>query len=421
MNLGGTMNIVFIHQNFPGQYRHLVRQFLADPANRIVGICQPQAPGIRNKVFVQVLRSVYKPHREPAKTTHPYLANVERNVLNGQGVARVLLNLQKKGFKPDIAFAHIGWGEALYFKDIFPDVPLIGYCEFYYHGQGADLGFDPEFPASMDDRMRVRTWNATQLVSLASCDICVSPTQWQKSLYPAEFQNKIRVVHEGIDTVLVKPDPAATLILPDRTTLTKDMEVITYTARGLEPYRGFHIFMKAAEEICRRRPRCHIVITGGNEARYGKRLPGNQTWRAKLLKEVKLDPARVHFMGYVPYETHLNTLQISSAHVYLTVPFVLSWSMLEAMAAGCVVIGSKTPPVEEFIEDGRNGLLVDFFSPQKIADRVDGVLDHPDRMSHLGQAARQDIIKNYEVKKKLVDHQELYTSLLIQNKILHAP
>jgi glycosyltransferase involved in cell wall biosynthesis len=406
------MNIIFIHQNFTGQYRHIVKQFMADPANRIVGICQQLAPGIKDKSFEKVLKAVYKPHREPAKTTHPYLANVEKNVLNGQGVARVLLNLQKKGFKPDLAFAHIGWGEALYFKDIFPDVPLIGYCEFYYHGQGADLGFDPAFPVTMDDRMRVRTWNMSQLLSLAATDICVSPTQWQKDLYPAGFQNKIQVIHEGIDTAIVKPDKAATLSLPDGAALTKDMEVITYTARGLEPYRGFHVFMKAAEEIIRRRPRCHIVITGGDETRYGKKLPGNQSWRAKLLKEAKFDPARVHFMGYVPYETHLKTLQISSAHVYLTVPFVLSWSMLEAMATGCVVIGSKTRPVEEFIENGRNGFLVDFFSPHKIADRVDEVLNHPDRMGHLGKAARQDIIKHYDVRNKLSEYQKLWQSLL---------
>jgi glycosyltransferase involved in cell wall biosynthesis len=244
-------------------------------------------------------------------------------------------------------------------------------------------------------------------LSLAATDICVSPTQWQKDLYPAGFQNKIQVIHEGIDTAIVKPDKAATLSLPDGAALTKDMEVITYTARGLEPYRGFHVFMKAAEEIIRRRPRCHIVITGGDETRYGKKLPGNQSWRAKLLKEAKFDPARVHFMGYVPYETHLKTLQISSAHVYLTVPFVLSWSILEAMAAGCVVIGSKTPPVEEFIKDGRNGLLVDFFSAHNIADRVDEVLNRPDRMGHLGQASRRDIVEHYDVKKQLAQYKTL--------------
>lgn len=402
------MNVIFIHQNFPGQYKHLVQQLLNEKQNRIIGICQQQAPGIRDRSFAPILKAVYKPHREVAKTTHPYLANVEKNVLNGQAVARALMNLQKKGFKPDFAFAHIGWGEALYFKDIFPDVPLIGYCEFYYHGSGKDLGFDPSFPVTMDDRMKVRTWNMTQLVSLESCNILVSPTKWQRSLYPAGVQDKIRVVHEGIDTTLVKPDPAATLTLPDGKILTKDMEIVTYTARGLEPYRGFHIFMKTAEEILRRRPHCHIVITGGDETRYGNKLPGNQSWRSKLLKEVKLDPDRVRFMGYVPYEIHLRILQISSAHVYLTVPFVLSWSMLEAMASECVVIGSKTPPVEEFIEEGRNGLLADFFSPQQIADHVDEVLDHPERMRHLGQEARRDVIEHYDVRDKLAEYRQLW-------------
>lgn len=410
------MNIIFIHQNFPGQYRHLVKQFLADGQNRLVGICQPQAPGIRDKVFIKVLKSVYKPHREPAKTTHPYLKNVEKNIVTGQGVARTLLALKKKGFNPDLAFAHLGWGEALYFKDVFPDVPLIGYCEFYYHGNGADLGFDPAFPATIDDRMRIRTWNATQLISLASADICVSPTQWQKSLYPSEFRNKIRVIHEGVDTEQVKPDYGVRLTLPGGMILTKDREVITYTARGLEPYRGFHVFMRAAEEICRRRPNCHIIITGSDEARYGKKLPGGMSWREKMLKKVTIDPARVHFMGYVPYETHLKILQVSSAHVYLTVPFVLSWSMLEAMAAECVVIGSATPPVQEFIDDGRNGLLVDFFSPQRIADRVDEVLDDPDRMRHLGKAARNAIVEHYEVRNKLAEYQGLWHSLIGSKK-----
>jgi hypothetical protein len=172
LNLGGIMNIIFIHQNFPGQYKHLVRYFLADKHNRIVNICQPQAPGIRDKTFVPVLKSVYKPHREPSRTTHPYLKDVEKNIVTGQGVVRTLLGLKKKGFKPDLTFAHIGWGEALYFKEV------------------SDLGFDPEFPAAIDDRMRVRTWNATQLINLTSTDICVSPTKWQKSLYPSELQNQ---------------------------------------------------------------------------------------------------------------------------------------------------------------------------------------------------------------------------------------
>ncbi len=406
------MNVLFIHQNFPGQFRHLVNRFASSKGNRVVGICQPQAPGVRDGQFANVLKGVYSPHRKPAKSTHPYLRSVESGALNGQGVARKLLELRKKGFKPDVAFAHIGWGEALYFRDVYPDVPLIGYCEFYYHGDGADLGFDPEFPADLDDRMRIRTWNMTQLVSLVSVNTAVSPTKWQRSLYPEEFREKIEVIHEGVNTEVVKPSSGQTLTLPDGTVLTKDMEVITYTARGLEPYRGFHVFTRAVEEICRRRPNCHVVITGGDEVRYGKRLPGGQSYRENMLKEVSIDDKRVHFLGLVPYDTHLKTLQVSSAHVYLTIPFVLSWSMIEAMAAGCVVIGSATPPVKEVIEDGRNGLLVDFFSPQGIADRVDEVLDHPERIAHLGEAARRDVVERYNVRDKIGEYRRLWENVM---------
>lgn len=376
-----------------------------------MAIGQAQAPGFRDGQFSSVARVAYRPHREPGKDTHPYLRKAESQVLNGQAVARGLLDLRKKGFAPDLVFAHIGWGEALYVKDIFPDAPLIGYCEFYYHARGVDVGFDPEYPSSMDDLFRVRTLNATQLLTLSSIDAGVSPTRWQKSLFPDAFQEKIRVIHEGLDTQRVKPDGKASLTLPDGTTLTKDTEVVTYTARGLEPYRGFHIFMRAAEEICRRRPNCHIVITGGDAVCYGQKLPRGQSHRERLLKEVEIDHRRVHFMGIVPYDIHLKALQISSCHVYLTVPFVLSWSMLEAMATESVVIGSATPPVEEVIKDGENGLLVDFFSPQGIAERVDEVLDHPRRMRQIGARARTDVAEQYDVKKSLTVYDDLWRSL----------
>ena len=406
------MNVLFIHQNLPGQFKHLMDHFLSSPDNRVVGICQPQSPLLRNGQFAGAVRVVYKPHRKPSRETHSYLAMVESGVLNGQGVARKLLDLKKKGFKPDLAFAHIGWGEILFFKNIYPDVPLIGYCEFYYHGSGADLDFDPEFPANIDERMRVQTWNMTQLLSLTSIDAAVSPTQWQKSLFPEAFREKISVIHEGVNTDIVKPDGSQTLSLPDGTILTKDMEVVTYTSRGLEPYRGFHIFMKAVEEICRRRPTCHIVITGGDRVHYGKKLPDGQSYRKKMLKELSIDEKRVHFLGFVPYDIHLKTLQVSSAHIYLTIPFVLSWSMIEAMSAECVIIGSATPPVEEVIDHRRNGLLVDFFSPDEIADRVDEVLDHPDRMAGLRVTARRDVVDHYNAKDKLAKYEKLWNGLL---------
>lgn len=295
-------------------------------------------------------------------------------------------------------------------KDVFPDSIVVGYCEFYYRSQGADVGFDPEYPSVLDDLLRVRTLNATQLLTLPSVDAAVSPTNWQKSLYPPEYQEKIRVIHEGIDTDRVKPNGNVGLRLPGGIALHKGMEIVTYVARGLEPYRGFHIFMRAAEQICRRRPTCHILIVGGDDVRYGKRLTDKQSYREKMLKEVEIDRERVHFLGVVPYDVYLKVLQISSAHVYLTIPFVLSWSMLEAMAAECVIIGSATPPVQEVITDGDNGLLFDFFSANQLADRVDEVLDHPDKMRNLGKKARQDIITKYNVSDRIEEYKGLYNS-----------
>lgn len=367
---------------------------------------------MRNGAFPAVAKTVYRPHRRPSSPNHPYLTRAESQVLNGQGVARALLQLRRKGFKPDLAIAHTGWGEAMYFKDVFPDVPLIGYCEFYYRSVGADVGFDPEYPVAIDDRLRVRTLNAAQLLTLPSIDAGVSPTKWQKSLYPFEYQSKIRVIHEGINTRRVSPDSRQKLVLANGMTLTKGMEVITYTARGLEPYRGFPIFMRAVEEICRRRPKCHIVITGGDEVRYGKRLENYQSYREKLLNEVTVDRDRVHFLGLVPYDKHLKILQVSSAHVYLTVPFVLSWSMLEAMAAECVIIGSSTAPVQEVIVDGHNGLLFNYFSWKELADRVDEVLDDPNRKQNLGKKAREDIIEKYKVEDRIEEYEDLCRVLI---------
>lgn len=312
---------------------------------------------------------------------------------------------------PDVVIGHAGWGETLYLKDIFPQAKLINYFEFFYHATGADTGFDPEFPMSIDDHLRIRTKNAVNLLSLDACDAGISPTHWQHGTYPKEYAKKISIIHEGIVTDVVKPNAKAELRLESGQMLTKADEVITYVARNLEPYRGFHSFMRAVEIICKRRPRAQILIFGGDEVSYGSRLPNGQTYKQKMLQEVDIDPARVHFMGKVPYQTYLQALQVSSAHVYLTVPFVLSWSMMEAMAAECVIVGSNTAPVTELLRDGENGLLTDFLSPEEIADQVDRVLDAPDRMVELGKNARKDIVKSYTVKKSIKQYEALLKRL----------
>lgn len=405
------MNILFLHQNFPGQFKHLAGQLAANPANRVVALCQEQAPR-HPRVAAHI---AYQPARKARG--HHYLRTLEEGVLNGQAVVRVLQKLKQDGFTPDVVIAHPGWGEALYVKDIFPDAPLLGHFEFFYHATGADANFDPEFTLSLDSRLRIRSRNALHLLNLQTCDAGVSPTRWQKSLHPAEYQRKLAVIHEGVDTQLVAPNADQTFTLPNGAVLTKQDEVITYVARNLEPYRGFHQFMRAVPHICARRTKAQVVIVGGDDVSYGARAPDGKTWREHMLGEISVDPTRVHFLGRLPYAQYLRLLQVSSAHVYLTVPFVLSWSMLEAMSAGCLVVGSKTAPVQEVIEHGKNGLLVDFFSPNQIADAVEQALDHPDRMQTLRDAARRTIIERYEVRQSLRAYGNLMGVLLMGKKM----
>lgn len=402
------MRVLFIHQNFPGQFRHIAGHWAADPANQVVAIAQKHAPGMKG-----VPMQVYGRAREVHEGTHHYLAGTEQAVLNAQGVVRACGTLQAKGFVPDVVIGHAGWGETLYIKDVFPQARLINYFEFFYHATGADTDFDPEFPLTMDDRLRIRTKNAINLLSLDGCDAGISPTRWQHSTYPQEYAGKISIIHEGVDANLAKPDATAQFVLPGGRVLTRADEVVTYVARNLEPYRGFHSFMRAAEKICRRRPHAHILVIGGDEVSYGKRPPDGRTYREMVLQEVGLDLSRVHFLGKLPYQAYLQALQVSSAHVYLTVPFVLSWSMMEAMAAGCAIVASDTAPVREVVRDGENGLLADFFSPEEIADGVDRILDGKDRMAHLGHHARADILKNYTVKKSIKQYEALLRRLAV--------
>jgi glycosyltransferase involved in cell wall biosynthesis len=398
MSHNEKMRILFVHQNFPGQYKHLAPALAANSDNQVVALTLNQPPSLPG---VQVFR--YRLSRGTTQGIHPWVAETETKVVRGEAAARACLQLRQQGFIPDVICAHPGWGESLFLKDVFPNAKLLAFIEFYYRtSQADDMGFDPEFAEnSFDALCRVRMKNANNLLSLDSCDWGVSPTQWQWQTIPAIYRNKISVIHDGIDTQGVCPNPKRTITLAvEGLTLTHRDEIITFVNRNLEPYRGFHIFMRALPEILQRHPQAQVLIVGGNEVSYGKRLPDGQTYRQKYLTEVgsRLDLSRVHFLGRIPYNAFVSLLQVSAVHVYLTYPFVLSWSMLEAMSAGCLVVGSATPPVEEVIEDGVNGLLVDFFSPKEIADAVDRVLAHPNRMQQLRQRARQTAIERYDLK-----------------------
>jgi glycosyltransferase involved in cell wall biosynthesis len=391
------MNILFVHQNFPGQYLQLARHLAAQPENRIVSISQRKDGNLRG-----VHKIVYRPQRGTTPNLHHYLTGVEAGILNAQEVARMAINLRKSGFIPDVMFGHNGWGEIWYLKDIFPNTPLIGYFEFFYRSHGADVGFDPSEPVSVDTSPRIRTKNVGNLLGLDAADFGQCPTHWQKSTYPEIYHPRLHVVHEGIDTGVAHPDSKAHLSLPEQgINLEAGDEIITYVARNLEPYRGFPSFMRSLPAILQTRPQAHILIVGGDELSYGAALPDGQNWRQKMLDELghNMDMNRVHFLGKVPYKTFIKILQVSRVHVYLTYPFVLSWSMLEAMSAGCLLIGSRTAPVEEVIRDGENGLLVDFFKPGEIAERAIDALADPEAFQALRVNARQTIVDRYDLKQ----------------------
>lgn len=407
------MKIMFIHPNMPGQYKHLARILAEDKNNKVVFVTK-EKPDVS---LPNVTKVEYRQTREVAMETHRYLINFERALFQGQEVFRACQKLkQETGFVPDVICCHPGWGDGLFLKDIYPDTPILSFLEFYYSSRGGDVGFLPRdyFPSVVEEEMtpdddaRIRIKNACNLFNLEICDWGITPTHWQLIQNPPMFRQKISVLHDGVDTDAVTPGLGNEKItLPNGKVLTAQDEVVTYVARNFEPYRGFPTAMRAFKEIQKRRPNCHIVCVGADGVSYGKQPPAGQTYRRMLLEELKPDMSRLHFIGYLPYDQMVNVMRVSSAHIYLTVPFVLSWSMMESMSAGCLLLGSNTPPVREVLEHDKNGLLVDFFNPDSIADTVDRIFNDKTRLRHLRVAARQTIIDRFDLKKLLPMHTQL--------------
>ncbi|MBT5320228.1 MAG: glycosyltransferase [Chromatiales bacterium] len=391
------MNILFVHQNFPGQYRHVASALADDPANQVLAIGEAGNVG---RMRHPRIRELGYPSPEPAgPQTHHYVRSFEAAVRRGQQVVRVAQQLQRDGYRPDIVCCHPAWGEGLYLRDVWPDTVLLYFFEFFYHAKGHDTGFDPEFPLRLDGVFKTRTRNAVHLLSLNVADWGVSPTHWQQQSLPPEYRDRISIIFDGVDTAAVAPSGSARLDVGNGVTLDATSEVITFVNRNLEPYRGYHVFMRALPRLLEARPEAHVVIIGGDGVSYGASLPEGQTYKQRYLDEVQgsIDASRVHFLGRVPYDRYLDVLRISSVHAYLTYPFVLSWSMIEAMSAGCAVVASATTPVQEVIRDGENGLLFDFFDGDALVDRVCAVLDDPDRMPEMRAAARRTAIETYDL------------------------
>ncbi|MBN8989896.1 MAG: glycosyltransferase [Rhizobiales bacterium] len=390
------MNVLFVHNNFPAQFQHLARFLGQRPGVEVAAIGGQTSRSIKGvRLFKYGLGTV------DVSSSHPFARRFDLECHRAEQILYALTNLKLSGFVPDVVVAHPGWGETLPIRSIFPKARLIIYCEFFYGSADRDVGFDPEFPAmGMDGHVGLHLKNAATLLALSECDAGIAPTHWQRSTFPKLFQEKITVLHEGIDTATVKPAPKASYRLPSGELLTAKDEVVTFVARNLEPLRGYHVFMRALPRIMADRPNARILLIGGNGTSYGAQPPAGTTWQTRFLDEVagQIDRKRVFFLGHLAYEDYLRALQISSAHVYFSYPFVLSWSLLEAMSAGCVVIGSDTAPVREILND-QNGIRVPFFAVDQLAHRVIEALTDRDKFLKIRAAARQTVLDRYDLAR----------------------
>lgn len=389
------MRILFLHRAFPAQFRYMATVLGRDSRNEVFFITMSAGGGIPG-----VKKVVYRLTRELNPATHTYLKGLESAILHGQAAYRAASELKKRGFVPDLIVGHSGWGPTLFMSDLYPETPVICHFEWFYHAHGSSFGFDPKFPVTADNELEIRVKNTPLLMDLSSCHAGITPTMWQHSRFPGEFRDKISVIHEGIDTGFFCPGAETDLRLThNRLDLAKLPEVVTYVATGMEPLRGFPQFMEAVSLLQRRRPGLHAVIVGEDRVEYEKSLPEGKTYKQVLLNEFPFDHSRLHFTGRLSVDDYRRVLLASSVHVYLTVPFILSWSMLEAMSCGCLVVGSDTAPVREIIQDGVNGLLAGFFSPAAIADAVETALDDKAQSDRLRQAARQTILDRYDLRR----------------------
>lgn len=398
---GTRMKILFIHQNFPGQFKHLA-PLLAQRGHECVALTLR----VKEPTDWRGIRILpYALPKRAGQTLHRWLLDLDSKVTRGEACYHAAVALRDKGYAPDLILAHPGWGESMFLRDVWPEARLGMYCELYHLADWPHLAFDPEFTGQNPETepLRLRLKNLNNHLHFDTAEAGISPTRFQADTFPAPFRNRITVCHDGIDTRTARPAPDARLVFENGRTLDRDDEVITFVNRNLEPYRGYHIFMRALPRLLRDRPRARVLIVGGAGVSYGQHPPAGHTWKQIFIDEVRgqipdADWARVHFLGRIPYAQFLQVLQISRVHVYLSYPFVLSWSLLEAMSCGAPVVAADTDPVREVISHDETGRLVDFFDRDGLVDEVCALLDDPTTRHRLGLAAHDVIRARYDLR-----------------------
>ena len=393
------MRVLISHTNFPSQFRRLAPE-LVKQGHEVVFIAKNREWHAPDPV--QGLKVItYDTHRQGGgEALHPYLRRFEACILEGQAVFRACQQLRQEGWIPDWILNHVGFGNGLYLSDAFPEAKRIGFFEWFYRSVGADVDFLRQAPVDSDRALRLRTWNAQTLIELADCDLGVVPTHWQLKQFPGHVASRLQVIHEGIDLEVLGALDRGVDQRPDVLSKDSQMQVLTYVSRGFEEYRGFPQAMKTIALLQQRRPNLHVLVVGADIVAYGAQRHDGRSWGDWAKQDLPLDPSRTHWMQSLQTDLYQKVLACSDVHLYLTVPFVLSWSLLEAMAAGCCIVASDTPPVREVLTDGQTGVLVDFFSPELQAKAIEALLDSDDRRQCLGAAARK-AVGPYDCKRGL--------------------
>jgi glycosyltransferase involved in cell wall biosynthesis len=390
--------VLFVHNNFPAQFGDLARTLVARGV-RCAGIGNANAPGVEG---VPVAR--YTLGRGTTPDILPLAVRAEADLLRGRAAASAARKLQEAGFDPAVIVGHPGWGETSLLKDVFPEARQALFAEFFYHPRGVDVGFDPEFSNATDDQAawKIKAKNAVMSMAYADADAIVAPTEFQRSLLPPVFRERTRVIHEGVDTDAIRPGPAEPFELPDGRVIAPGTPVITHINNQMEPLRGLHIFARALPRLLREAPDAQVIIIGADTKNaYGGTAPDDQTWTQVCFRGVEdqIDPARVHRIGKVPHARMLQALRLSTAHVYYTYPFVLSWSLTEAMASGCYIIGSDTPPLRDAIVDGVHGRLLPFFDVDALSAALIEACRAPAAQASMRQAARERAVAEFSRNK----------------------
>lgn len=397
-----TINILFIHPNFPGQFKAMLNDFVNVPNIRIAFITRnanAEMDGVEIQHYQLPENSSAKAQTQPVTNqTYKYLRSTNANMFETHEVTKAALSLQHyKGFEPHIVIGHIGWGGPLFMKDVFPNTKIIAYCEWFYRLETSWEYFSKQ-NLSIEQKSAIRMRNVSTTMCLENMDVGVSPMIWQRSVHPKEYQQNIEVIHEGIDTQTCQPKPRAHLRVPG-VNLDVSQTIVTFISRALEPARGFFSFMAAVEKICQQDDQVQFVVVGRERAAYSDGTGDGPSYKQQALEKYQCDWSRVHFTGKLSYTDYLSVLQNSSVHVHMSAPIFLSWSLLEAMSCACTIVSSNNAPVNEVIEHDKTGRLVPFFDDQKLADEVIDLLANPAESERLGIAARELVVEKYDQKQ----------------------